>query len=58
MTILDYLYQEYCRARLTEMRQQLLLRSPQKPQPHDDDLADCTGLSDDTAARHNEGRIH
>jgi hypothetical protein len=29
MRILDFLYEEYCRARLVEMRKQLLLRSPQ-----------------------------
>jgi hypothetical protein len=58
MTILDLLYQEYCRARLAEMRQQLLLRSPRKAQPHVDELAECNSLSDDTAARHDEGRIH
>jgi len=58
MTILDFLYQEYCRARLAEMRQQLLLRSPKEAQAHDDDLADCSGPSDDTAARNHEGRIH
>ena len=58
MTILDLLYQEYCRARLAEMRQQLLLRSPRKAQPHDDDETECDSLSDDTAARHDECRVH
>jgi hypothetical protein len=58
MTILDLLYQEYCRARLAEMRQQLLLRSPQKALLQDDDLANCSSLNDDTMARHHEGSIH
>jgi hypothetical protein len=58
MTILDLLYQEYCRARLAEMRQQLLLRSPRKAQPHDDDHAECNALSDDRAARPDEDRVH
>lgn len=58
MNILDFLYQEYCRARLAEMRQQLLLRSPQKNQHQDDDLSDCAGLGDDTATRNHERRIH
>jgi hypothetical protein len=58
MTILDLLYQEYCRARLAEMRQQLLLRSPRKAQPLVDEFAERNSLSDDTAARHDEGRVH
>jgi hypothetical protein len=58
MNILDFLYQEYCRARLAEMRQQLLLRSPQKVRLQDDDLADCSTLSEDTAARQHESSIH
>jgi hypothetical protein len=58
MTILDLLYQEYCRARLAEMRQQLLLRSPKKAGLQDDDLADCSSLTDDTADQHHESSIH
>jgi len=58
MTILDFLYEEYCRARLSEMRQQLMLRSPQRAQLDDDDLANCESLSDETAAPHHEGRVH
>jgi len=58
MTILDLLYQEYCRARLAEMRQQLLLRSPKKAALSDDDIADCSSLTDDAAARQHESSIH
>jgi hypothetical protein len=58
MNILDLLYQEYCRARLAEMRQQLLLRSPQRAQLDDGDLADRGSLSDDTAARNRESHVH
>jgi hypothetical protein len=32
-TILDLLYREYCRARLTEMRKQLLLSVPNNEMP-------------------------
>ena len=54
MTILDFLYEEYCRARLAEMRSQLLLRSPQ----NDKLPADRNSLSDDKTAGRSEGRVH
>jgi hypothetical protein len=54
MTILDFLYEEYCRARLAEMRKQLLLRSPQNDKPP----ADRNGLSDDRTAGRFEDRAH
>ena len=58
MTIIDFLYKEYCRARLAEMRKQLLLRSPQNDKLTDADCEDGKSLSDDTTAEHYEGRAH
>jgi|HubBroStandDraft_6_1064221.scaffolds.fasta_scaffold560591_2 hypothetical protein len=58
MTILDFLYEEYCRARLAEMRKQLLLRSPQNDKLSDADSEDRKSLSDDTTAEHSEGHAH
>ena len=58
MTIIDFLYEEYCRARLAEMRKQLHLRSPQNDKLSDADSGDRKSLSDDTTAEHCEGRVH
>jgi len=55
MRILDFLYEEYCRARLVEMRKQLLLRSPQNDKPAIADSADSDSTSDYTEARQHEG---
>ena len=51
MRILDFLYEEYCRARLVEMRKQLLLRSPQNDKP----AIASDSTSDNTEARQHEG---
>ena len=56
--IFDFLYQEYCRARLAEMRKQLLLLSPQNVEIPDVDSADRDSLSDDRTAGHQEARVH
>jgi len=56
MTILDFLYEEYCRARLAEMRQQLLLRSPQNNKLRDAGSADRD--SDDTTTRRYDSYAH
>ena len=56
--IFDFLYQEYCRARLAEMRKQLLLLSPQNVEFPDVDSADRDSLSDDRTAGHYEARVH
>ena len=58
MTIIDFLYEEYCRARLAEMRKQLLLRSPQADKLSDADSEDRKDLSEGTTAEHYEGRAH
>jgi len=56
--IFDFLYKEYCRARLAEMRKQLLL-SPQNVEIIPDvESADRDSLSDDRSAGHHEARIH
>ena len=56
--ILDFLYQEYCRARLAEMRKQLLL-SPQKGETiRDVAPTDRDGSSEDTTTEQHEARIH
>jgi hypothetical protein len=67
-TIFDFLYREYCRARLTEMRKQLLLVSAES---HEVPEANCdvsqpggsagrdSGFGDDTTATQHEARhIH
>jgi len=41
--ILEYLYREYCRARLAEMRKQLLIRAPGE---------DSSGADRDASHRH------
>ena len=43
-SIFDFLYREYCRARLSEMRRQLLLRPPKCEIEPDD--KDGRGLDD------------
>jgi hypothetical protein len=55
MTIIDFLYEEYCRARLVEMRKQLLLRSPENDKLANADSADRDSTRDDTAAEQREG---
>jgi hypothetical protein len=65
--IFDFLYREYCRARLAEMRKQLLIR----PESHEVPIANCdvshpdgsagrvSGFGDDrTAARHEAHHLH
>jgi hypothetical protein len=63
-TIFDFLYCEYCRARLAEMRKQLLLVSAES---HDVPEANCdvssagrdSGFDDDrTATQHEARHIH
>lgn len=56
--IFDFLYQEYCRARLAEMRKQLQL-SPQKAEmiPHVEPT-DRDGLSEDATTARHEARLH
>jgi hypothetical protein len=55
--ILDFLYQEYCRARLTEMRKQLLLRAPQTIEIPDVHSPDRDSFTDDRTPRHQEARV-
>ena len=55
--IFDFLYQEYCRARLAEMRKQLLLRSPESAGVLDIDCADRDSLTDDSTASPSEARF-
>jgi len=57
--IFDFLYQEYCRARLAEMRRQLFLL-PKKAEtiPDIEPTTNGDGLSDDRAAGQNEARDH
>jgi hypothetical protein len=45
-TIFDLLYREYCRARLAEMRKQLLIR----PESHEGPEANCDASRPDCAA--------
>jgi hypothetical protein len=65
--IFDLLYREYCRARLAEMRKQLLIR----PESHEVPVVNCDvshpggsagldgGFGDDRTATQHEGRhIH
>lgn len=56
MTIFDFLYEEYLRSRLAEMRQQLFLRSPQSDKLPDADSTDRISVSDDTTAGYYEHR--
>jgi len=56
--ILDFLYQEYCRARLAEMRKQLLLLPQNVEIIPDVDSADRDSLTDDRTAGHHEARVH
>ena len=55
--IFDFLYQEYCRARLAEMRKQLFLLPPKAEVVADDDCADRDSSSDESAEQH-EARGH
>ena len=67
-TIFDFLYREYCRARLAEMRKQLLLVSAERhtvPEAHCDvsDPGDTagrdSGVGDDrTATQHEARHVH
>ena len=56
--ILDFLYQEYCRARLAEMRKQLLLSPQNVGIIPDVDSADWDSLSDDRTTGHQEAGVH
>ena len=56
--ILDFLYQEYCRARLAEMRKQLLLLPQNVEIIPDVDDADRDSLSDDRTTGHQEAGVH
>lgn len=58
--LFDFLYQEYCHARLAEMRKQLLL-SAQNPEARD--VSDPIGYADldsddDRTSGQREARIH
>jgi hypothetical protein len=55
--ILDFLYQEYCRARLAEMRKQLLLRAPQSGENPGVDPTDWDIFTDDRTAEHQDARV-
>ena len=62
-TIFDFLYREYCRARLAEMRKQLLLVSGSGVTEANCDVGRLSGsnndLGDDNAATQREAlRIH
>jgi hypothetical protein len=48
--ILDFLYQEYCRARLAEMRKELFLLPKKAETILDVDCDDRDSSSDDTSA--------
>ena len=54
--ILDFLYQEYCRARLAEMRKQLFLLPKKAETVVDVDCADLDSSSDDMSAEQHEAR--
>ncbi len=65
--IFDFLYHEYCRARLAEMRKQLLISNASQPVPEENrDVGYPTGsadrdsgIGDDRTAARNEARhIH
>jgi hypothetical protein len=56
--IFDLLYQEYCRARLAEMRKQLLL-SPRNVEVISDIApTDQDGLREDKTTEQHEARVH
>jgi hypothetical protein len=56
--IFDFLYQEYCRARLAEMRKQLLLLQQNVEIIPDVDPVDRDSLSDDRSAGQHDARAH
>ena len=56
--IFDFLYQEYCRARLAEMRKQLFLSPKNAETIADIDCADRDSSSDDRPAEQHEARGH
>jgi hypothetical protein len=56
--IFDFLYQEYCRARLAEMRKQLLLSPKNVEVISDVDAADRDRLIDDRTTGHGEAIVH
>jgi hypothetical protein len=51
--IFDLLYREYCRARLAEMRKQLLIR----PESHEGPEANCDANRPDCAADQSSSRL-
>ncbi len=62
-TIFDFLYREYCRARLTEMRKQLLLvPGPAASQANYDvshlGASDCRSGNDRTATESEDFLVH
>jgi hypothetical protein len=54
--IFDFLYQEYCRARLAEMRKQLLLRTPQTVEIPGVESTDRNSFTDDMTAGHSSAK--
>ena len=56
--IFDFLYQEYCRARLAEMRKQLFLSPNHAEIIADVDCADRDSPSDDRSAEPLDARDH
>ena len=62
--ILDLLYREFCRARLAEMRQQLLISNASQPVPEENSdvgypavsAGRDSGFGDDSTATQNEAR--
>ena len=56
--IFDFLYREYCRARLAEMRKELFLLPKKAETIADVDCAERDSSSDDKAAGQHEARDH
>jgi hypothetical protein len=56
--IFDFLYQEYCRARLAEMRKQLFLSKNAEMIQADVDCADRDSSSDDKSTAQHEAHGH
>jgi hypothetical protein len=56
--ILDFLYQEYCRARLDEMRKQLLLLPRKAEIIPDIESTDRDGLTEDKTTGPHHARTH
>jgi hypothetical protein len=56
--IFDLLYQEYCRARLAEMRKQLLLSHRKVEVIPDIESTDRDSLTEDTTTEPHEAQAH